>query len=152
MMPLATPYSYETSRPERGTVLVMAMIILLVLTIIGVSALSITSLEAKMAGNTQDVTRAFEAAESGFSKALNTPGALDLHNPTTYTFDFAAKKSGYATVKTDFITFSPPKRGSGYSAVNYDAANFEQKSIGETTAGAKSILHRGASQIVNKNE
>jgi hypothetical protein len=130
----------------------MAMIVLLVLTIIGVSALSITSLEAKMAGNTQDLTRAFEAAESGFNIALNTPGLLDLHNQTEDTFDIDEKRSGYATVTTKFLTFSPPKRGSGFSAVNYDSANFDQKSLGETTSGAKSVLHQGTSQIVNKNE
>lgn len=147
-----TPRFCTRARRQRGTVLVMAMIILLVLTIIGISALSITSLEAKMASNTQDVTRAFEAAESGFNMALNTPGTLDLHNEITDNFDIDSRKSGYAEVTTKFLTFSPPKRGSGFSAINYDAANFDQKSIGQTTSGAKSVLHQGASQIVNKNE
>ncbi len=130
----------------------MAMVVLLILTIIGVSALNTSSLEARMAGNAQDATRAFQAAESGLNKAMNTAGAFDLYTKTTKTFEFDSKKSGYATVETDFLTFAPPKRGAGYSAINYDSANFDQKSTGETTTGAKSVLHQGAAQIVNKSE
>ncbi len=137
---------------QRGTVLVMAMVILLVLTIIGVTAMNTSSLEAKMATNIQETNRAFETAESGLNKALNTAGAFDLHAPyVRNTFPFGSL--GYqseATVDTSWKSFSTPKRGSGYSAVNYDSANFDQKSTGSTETGAQSVLHQGASQIVNK--
>lgn len=49
---------------ERGAALVMALIILLVLTLLGVSAMSTTVLEEKMANNAKDRNLAFQAAES----------------------------------------------------------------------------------------
>jgi Tfp pilus assembly protein PilX len=141
-----------TAIHERGTVLVMAMVILLILTIIGITAMNTSSLEAKMATNIQETNRAFTAAESGVNKALVAPNAFDLH-ATYVRNDFIFGSIGAqseATVDTSFRSFSTPKRGSGYSAVNYDSANFDQKAIGNTNTGARAVLHQGASQIVNK--
>lgn len=50
---------------ERGVVLVVALLMLLVLTLIGVAATRGTSLEQRMAGNNQDHQVAFQAAEAG---------------------------------------------------------------------------------------
>src|SRR5574337_144277 len=48
---------------ERGVALFISLVLLLVLTIIGVSAVQTTSLEERMARNTHDSVLAFEAAE-----------------------------------------------------------------------------------------
>jgi len=48
---------------QTGSALIVALTILLVLTILGVSAMRTTSLEEKMAGNARDSQTAFEAAE-----------------------------------------------------------------------------------------
>lgn len=135
-------------RDQSGVALIMALVILLILTILGVAAMGTSSLEQKMAGNTQESTRAFEAAESGLNKALNTAGSQSLTGTTTNSFTFSDGTK--ADVDTNFVQFAPPKRGSGYSATSYDAANFDQKSTGVTNAFAKSIVHRGIGQIVNK--
>jgi hypothetical protein len=141
---------------EGGTVLIMAMVILLILTIIGVTALNTTTLEAKMAGNTQDTIRAFEAAESGLNKALNTTGSLDLYATDGISNDFTFTGGTNAKVNSKFLSFAPPKRGSGYSIINYDSANFDQASTGFigniTSPNAKSVVHQGVSQIVNKSQ
>lgn len=146
-------YRIPSATEQRGAVLVMAMVILLILTIIGVTAMNTSSLEAKMATNIQETNRAFTAAESGLNKALNTAGSFDLHAPggvdNTFSFGSLGHQSE-ASVNTLFLSFSTPKRGSGYSAVNYDSANFDQKATGTTTTKARSVLHQGASQIVNK--
>lgn len=139
---------YGFSSQQHGAALVMAMVVLLILTIIGVSALNVTSLEAKMANNLQDTNRAFEAAESGLNKAMNTAGSFDLFTPQTNQFSFGT--SSKAVIETTFLNFSAPKRNSGYSSINYDSANFDQKSTGTGGAGGKSVVHQGASQIVNK--
>ena len=47
-----------------GAVLIISLIMLLLLTIIGVTAIQTTSLEEKMAGNMRDQNLAFQAAES----------------------------------------------------------------------------------------
>lgn len=55
---------------QQGIALVMALVILLILTILGVSALRTTSLEQLMSGNIQEMTRALETADSGASKVM----------------------------------------------------------------------------------
>lgn len=49
---------------QTGAVLAMALIFLLLLTIIGISAISTSTLQEKMSGNMQDRNRAFQAAEA----------------------------------------------------------------------------------------
>ena len=50
-------------RNQRGVALFISLVLLLVLTIIGVSAVQTTSMEERMARNTHDSVLAFEAAE-----------------------------------------------------------------------------------------
>lgn len=54
---------------QTGSALVVALSILLVLTILGVSAMRSTSLQEKMAGNARDTDVAFQAAESAIREA-----------------------------------------------------------------------------------
>lgn len=54
---------------ERGVALFISLVMLLVLTIIGVSAVQTTSLETRMARNEHDVLLAFQAAESALRDA-----------------------------------------------------------------------------------
>lgn len=59
------PTSGGTSRsPQRGAVLVVGLIFLALLTLIGVTAFSVATQEERMAANTRDRLRAFEAAEA----------------------------------------------------------------------------------------
>lgn len=50
-------------RLERGAVLVVGIVFLLLMTLIGVTAFSLATQEERMAGNARDRLRAFEAAE-----------------------------------------------------------------------------------------
>jgi len=133
---------------QQGTALIMAMVVLVILTILGMSAMRSSVLEVRMAGNIQDSTIAFQAAESGLAKALNTGGSFDIHAKTTESFTF---NFGKTTVETEFLDFAPPKRGSGYSVINYDVANFDQKATGTTSSGGRDTVHQGVFQIVNKS-
>jgi type IV pilus assembly protein PilX len=54
----------HTDRRQRGAVLVVSLIMLLILTIIGVTGMRTTVLEEKMAGNMRDQNLAFQAAEA----------------------------------------------------------------------------------------
>ena len=49
---------------QQGAVLVMALVMLTVLTLIGVSSMSSSTLELKVAGNTQQHDIAFQAAQT----------------------------------------------------------------------------------------
>jgi type IV pilus assembly protein PilX len=60
---------------QRGFVLIVALVLLLVLTILGLAAAQSTSLEERMAGNARNRDLAFQAAEAGLRAAescLNT--------------------------------------------------------------------------------
>jgi type IV pilus assembly protein PilX len=52
------------AKHQSGVVLVISLIMLLALTLIGVTSSSVTGLETKMAANTKDVNLAFQAAEA----------------------------------------------------------------------------------------
>lgn len=56
---------------QTGAALVVSLLFLLVLTLIGISAMQATSLEEKMAGNLRDRAISFEAAESALRNAEN---------------------------------------------------------------------------------
>ncbi|WP_261843462.1 pilus assembly PilX family protein [Aliamphritea ceti] len=51
-------------KSEKGAVLVVSFIILVVMTVIGLAGMEITGLEEKMAGNARDRNIAFQAAEA----------------------------------------------------------------------------------------
>jgi type IV pilus assembly protein PilX len=50
---------------QRGAVLVVALLMLLVMTILGVTAMQMSRSEERMAGNSRDVNLAFQGAEAG---------------------------------------------------------------------------------------
>ena len=52
------------NRNESGAVLVISLIMLMLLSIIGVTGMQVSTLEEKMAGNSKDQNIAFQAAES----------------------------------------------------------------------------------------
>jgi hypothetical protein len=56
-------------RQQSGAALIVALILLLVLTLLGVSAMNTTGLEEKMAANMQEHHRAYNAAQSGIRHA-----------------------------------------------------------------------------------
>lgn len=49
---------------QRGSVLIVSLLILLIMTLLGITAMSTTTLEEKMAGNIRDKNIAFQAAEA----------------------------------------------------------------------------------------
>jgi type IV pilus assembly protein PilX len=54
---------------QRGATLVVALIILLVLTVLGLATMQVTRMEERMAGNSRDVNLAFQGAEAGLRDA-----------------------------------------------------------------------------------
>lgn len=70
-------------RQERGAVLIVSLLILLVLTVLGVTSMQTTLLEEKMAGNLHNRNLAFEAAENAldageaYVEGLVTTGGFD---------------------------------------------------------------------------
>lgn len=167
---------------QTGTALVMALVVLVILTLLGVSVMSTVSLEAKMAGNAQETSRALHVAETGLehfyqdTQKFNLKlGAGTAGNTTLGPLD----SNGWPNCKASLGAISPmclvlpdgyyaqmrityhtkgnkPKRSLNldniYSAVNYGTANFEQESKGTAAADATTVLRQGVSQITPKGE
>lgn len=60
---------HRHSARQRGAILVTSMLLLLVLTIIGVTVMQMSRMQERMAGNTRDVNLAFQAAEGAMRGA-----------------------------------------------------------------------------------
>ncbi|MBS3952933.1 MAG: pilus assembly protein PilX [Methylomicrobium sp.] len=71
------------SNSQSGAVLPISLIMVLLLTMIGVTGMQTTSLEEKMAGNSRDRNLAFQAAESALREGENFLTAASLPTFTT---------------------------------------------------------------------
>jgi type IV pilus assembly protein PilX len=75
------------SQLQQGFVLVVALVLLLVLTLLGLAAAQSTSLEERMAGNARNHDLAFQAAEAGLSAGITClqtgAPACSVFNPGT---------------------------------------------------------------------
>jgi type IV pilus assembly protein PilX len=67
---------------ERGAVLVIALLMLLVMTVLGVTAMQMSRMEERMAGNSRDVNLAFQGAEAGLRNGEDRLRVLTVR-PTT---------------------------------------------------------------------
>lgn len=65
-------YRQRAKKSQSGVVLVISLIMLLLLTLIGVTSVQVTSLEERMAGNSKDRNLAFQSAESALTLAENS--------------------------------------------------------------------------------
>ena len=69
---------------ERGAVLVVALLMLLIMTVLGVTAMQMSRMEERMAGNSRDINLAFQGAEAGLRDSEDRIRLLTLR-PTTCT-------------------------------------------------------------------
>jgi len=67
---------------QRGATLVVALLILLVMTVLGLATMQATRMEERMAGNSRDVNLAFQGAEAGLRDAEEGIRVL-VSRPTT---------------------------------------------------------------------
>lgn len=63
-----TPYTHPS---QRGAALVIALLLLLVMTIIGITSIQSSTVQTRMAANSDDRNRALQAAEHSLRAALN---------------------------------------------------------------------------------
>ena len=127
--------------------LIVALVLLVILTLLGVSVMNTTSLEDRMAANSQETNRAFHTAETGLSVAMATNDAFDItetHNP-----DPVNLPGTHLTYEYDvnFKGWSPPPPDSLYSATSFQAAHFEFVSTGDAGGSASATISGGAYQI-----
>lgn len=151
---------------QQGAVLITALMLLVILTILGITSMSTTTMEERMAANSQEINRAFQAASTGLEIVFNDGKAFDTRNtvdsnhtasdtysdstdPTKDKSDDTVGGTGYqARVTYDSVyrqSTSPP-RGSGWDST-YAYYHFDLSSTGTTASGASSTVHGGAYQV-----
>jgi Tfp pilus assembly protein PilX len=149
MIPAAEKVTIHVPETQRGIALAMALVVLVILTILGVSAMKSSTLEIKMAVGIQDNTMAFQAAESGLVEAFRNV-TLDPNQTVTTTYTPVPGSGVVATTATTFTEYSNLQNSDKPSSkVNYRQANFTQTATATTPGGAKVIINQGVRQIIN---
>jgi PilX N-terminal len=69
---------YRILRNDTGSALIMALLILLVLTLLGINAINTTTFETGISGNERARVEAFYAAEAGIQEALSRLSELKV--------------------------------------------------------------------------
>ncbi len=124
-------------RREAGAALIVGLILMLVLTVLGVSGMNMATLELRMAGNEQSQQAAFQAAETGIDLAL-AQHAYSTTEDRTLDAD-AGEAHVHATVKFLQATAVPDKAFSmGVAGGGVKAYHFEIQAVGTVPGGAKS--------------
>ena len=96
---------------QQGTVLIFSLVILIVLTLLGISAMQVSTMEEIMAGNMKDCNQGFQAAEAAIRDATNwlstrrqkpipnTSAGQNVYSSDTYTLGDAVSP---ATISFDW--------------------------------------------------
>jgi hypothetical protein len=121
---------------QSGAALVIALLMMIVLTLVGMGAIFTSTFEVQMSGNKRGSTDSFYAAESGLQVALanmnnfNTASYVDnRYNPFT---DPSNPNPTHATVSIDYLPNQHgAPRGLGVSATNFEFMYFNIQSIGQ---------------------
>ncbi|MGI9331791.1 MAG: pilus assembly PilX family protein [Gammaproteobacteria bacterium] len=119
-------------RSQRGAVLIASLLILVALTLIGISAMNTGQLEQKMAASNQEALRSFQDAESVLSTAFTSPdhwsAAKSDCSPSDANFDEDDDKlagtDNYGRSQSCFLGFTPVPDDSLWSD-NFQIANFD---------------------------
>lgn len=144
----------SSPRSQSGIALVMTLVFLTILTLIAFASIRTTTLEERMAGNTQDMYHAFQAADSSLQSAL-ADAAADTTTATTNTYTYGTATRSSSTVTTTYRQYAPLKPGTGANI--YDKTKFETAVFGQradaTGPGNSTVSNtRGMAQIVNKSQ
>lgn len=100
-------------RQQRGAALVVGLMMLVALTLIGVTTMGMSSMELRMASNAQNKSNAFQAAEAGLEVGVGTTNAENITSAQAITSPTLV--NAMATVNSSFVGLLPG-RGSGFTA------------------------------------
>jgi hypothetical protein len=148
---------------EKGSALVLALLVLVLLTLMGISATTTSTVGIQMAGSEKFYEMAFYSAESGWQRALNWldgqfPGVTDnlvwdgttftpvvgsLEEATTVGIPLANDNSTQYLVKVEFVGTAPAP---GYGT-NFRRFNYEVRSTGEGPGNARAEVIVTAGKI-----
>jgi len=129
---------------QHGATLVIGLILLLIMTLLGITGLSSSTVDLAMAGNSQNAQSSFQAAESTIEVELRL-GAAGREEPrVNENYDFGGGARGRA--ETDFqSTRLPPP---GYSLTEFQSDHYLITSTGTAARSATSTHLQGFYVVV----
>lgn len=149
----------RAAKTERGAALVIALLLLTILTIIGLSGTSSSIFELRMAGNTQDFYHSFQSADAGVSATMalsNTAADPFVGGDPGDVFDPTADLSGPLTavngspgnvgvsIKLILTDVECPRAEDGSSTDLLDCEYYRVNSAHDNTGtGARTRLYQG---------
>jgi hypothetical protein len=148
-----------SNKTERGVVLVISLLFLMILTLIGISSAKTSVLQEKIAGHSGLRQSAFQAADSCANRILKDRKVYTFNASLNTLFDGSAQylvsnsisnRSGY-TAEQLYAGKSNPPRGTGYSAINFQVFHNEQRCQGLTESSPVNVsIRQGFFQVFPK--
>ena len=129
---------------QRGAALVIGLVLLLVMTLLGITGLSSSTFDLAMAGNSQNAQSSFQAAESTIEVELRL-GAAGTDAPrVNENYDFGGGARGRAETGFQASRLPPP----GYSLTEFQADHYLITSTGTAARSASSTHLQGFYVVV----
>lgn len=141
---------------QRGSALLVSMILLFVISIMGVSVMQSSTLEHRMATNSIEAKAVFQSAESATEAALNDDGNItDAFNAgvgNTVSIDVDLKQ-GQSTAITSSaeLTFLGSTLAQGSSIGIFEGLRFEAVGTGTRGGNSNKSVTQGALRVVPAN-
>ena len=142
-------------KDQSGVALVLALIMIVILTLIGLASTYTSTFEMKLSGNKRGTTDAFYAADSGIQVVVanvdnfSLPGKYDVDNKYDPFTDPKNPNPTKAKVLIQYDTTQEGSpRGSGFSAISFEFRHFVIDSKGQDQMDLG--LVKSASEIEEK--
>jgi type IV pilus assembly protein PilX len=133
----------RSTHKQRGAALVIGLLLLVVVTLLAVTAVSTSSVELVMAGNEQYRERAFQAADAGIESAIATIDTVPQTGvPVTATnVAITGLPVDKYTVSTTFVGYESnvANAGEDFVGVHYRVA-----STGQSLRNSTAVVEQGA--------
>ena len=129
---------------QRGAALVIGLVLLLVMTLLGVTGITASTMDLAMAGNSQNAQNSFQAAESTIEVELRL-GASGTGAPrVNENYDFGGGTHARAETAFQATRLPPP----GYSLTEFQADHYVITSTGSAARSASSTHLQGFYVVV----
>lgn len=148
-------FSYQ-QKGEQGSVLVVALVMIILLSIIGISASRTTSTELLIAENEKSHKTAFYAAEAARGYVarktilyglnnITVGGSIDFPNPLDSAEEYLLSTSPKQTFKGDveYLGSFPVPRGKGFEVGKFQAHKYKMTCYGYGSSNAQSKVETG---------
>jgi type IV pilus assembly protein PilX len=131
-------------KSQSGAALVIALIMMIVLTLIGLASIFTSTFEIKISGNKRCTTDAFYSADSGVQVVKANVDNFSPHNNNPYNALADTVANPYnPTNAQGIVTYNASQqgapRGQGVSATNFEFEHFVIASTGSTCAATTTV-------------